>query len=194
MSDRVQKQDFCKVGYRPTFLTLGAYHVFRCKSEVSIKTHISVWFSHSLPPVQAKLFFTILFTELVLIFLTEDLLIDFIGDIVELFAPELHANPWGALRKNVSSYHFSSIFLDWHIANRTIRIPILILTDPHQKSYWSPWHMCRRDCLQIHQDRNRQVWNVANIVSVPISSNSTAWSRFLLDIFISSIKGPTCAA
>ena len=40
MSDRVQKQDFCKVGYRPTFLTLGAYHVFRCKSELSIKTHI----------------------------------------------------------------------------------------------------------------------------------------------------------
>ena len=40
LTDGVQKQDFCKVGCRPTFLTLWAYHVFRCKSELSIKTHI----------------------------------------------------------------------------------------------------------------------------------------------------------
>ena len=40
-----------------------------------------------------KLSFALLFTEYVSIFLAEDLLIDFIGDIVELFAPELHTNP-----------------------------------------------------------------------------------------------------
>ena len=58
----------------------------------TIPLHMKMLFSFT-ATCPTKVSFALLFTEYVSIFLSEDVLIDFTGDIVELFAPELHANP-----------------------------------------------------------------------------------------------------